>query len=175
MDGLQRVALINVSDSKLAAKTGQGLGRLGYKVILTTGTEKSATDLRDQGLDTHFLRLDLSNRQAIGDIVCSLAEELGRIDALVADAQAQDNGIQGVSVLCSGVIRIMRDQGYGRVALLANAAPAKNFVNEANDTNIKINTICPSQDCVDKLIWLITLPDDGPSGNHYRSQPSADD
>ena len=169
MDGSQRVALINVSDSKLALKTSQGLGRLGYKVILTAGAEDSATVLRDEGLDTYFLRLDLSDRQAVGEIIGSLAEDLGSIDALVADMEAQDKGMQGTGVLFSDVIQIMRDQEYGRVVLLANAAPAENIVAEASDTNIKINAICPGQESVDKLIWLVTLPDDGPSGGYYQS------
>ena len=71
MDRLQRVALIAVADRALALDTGKGLGRMGYKVVLTAGGEAAAAELRDQGLDAHFRALDPDLKKLKSDLATS--------------------------------------------------------------------------------------------------------
>ena len=69
MNGSQRVALIAVADCELALASSQSLGRLGYKVMLTAGGEAAAAGLRDEGLDTHFRRLDPTDKEEVAALV----------------------------------------------------------------------------------------------------------
>ena len=168
VDGSQRVALIAVSDRQLALDSGHGLGRLGYKVVMTAGGEAAAAGLRDAGLDTHFRPLDPTDQQEVAVLVESLGSSPGRIDVLITDGAAEESGASRSAALFPAVLPLMRAQGYGRIVLLTNDAPASGPVADTQDTNIKINRVCPVHKRVEIALRLATLPDDGPSGGTFR-------
>jgi NAD(P)-dependent dehydrogenase (short-subunit alcohol dehydrogenase family) len=167
MEEFQRVALIAVSDHELALNTGKSLGRMGYKVVLTTGGEAAAAELRDQGLDTHFRPLDPEDHEEVASLIKALKAKPGRIDVLIADA-SRDTDPSEHQTLCPAVLPLMQTQGYGRIALLADSQRECEWANEAARNNIKINVIYPVSEKVEIAVWLATLPDDGPTGGVFR-------
>jgi NAD(P)-dependent dehydrogenase (short-subunit alcohol dehydrogenase family) len=145
VDGFQRVALIAVADRALALDTGQSLGRMGYKVVLTAGGEAAAAGLRDQGLDTHFRALDPKDQEEVAALIEALKANPGRIDVLIADA-SRDSDPSKCQTLCPAVL----------------------------GENIKVNVVCPVTERAEIALWLATLPDDGPTGGFFRCKDEGD-
>lgn len=174
MDGFQRVALIAVADRALALDAGKGLGRMGYKVVLTAGGEAAAAALRDQGLDTHFRALDPEDREDVAALIEALQANPGRIDVLIADGASRDADPSDHRTLCPAVLPLMRGQGYGRIALFAETRPKCGCVGKAVGTNVKINVVCPVNEKAEIALWLATLPDDGPTGGVFRRADEED-
>ena len=168
MEEFQRVALIAVADHALALDTGKGLGQMGYKVVLTAGGEPAAAALRDQGLDTHFRSLDPTNHGDVVALIEAVRANPGRIDVLIADAATLAPDPTACHTLCLAVQPLMRSQGYGRIALLADSEPECGCLAEAEGDNVKINAVCAVDEKADVALWLATLPDDGPTGGVFR-------
>ena len=78
--------------------------------------------------------------------------------------------------------------GY-RMSHVANNALARVFAAETEGDNIKINTVCPYwvktrmggpdaprevEEGAETIVWLATLPDDGPSGGFFRDKQPMD-
>jgi NAD(P)-dependent dehydrogenase (short-subunit alcohol dehydrogenase family) len=173
VDGFQRVALIAVADRALALDTGQSLGRMGYKVVLTAGGEAAAAGLRDQGLDTQFRALDPKDQEEVAALIEALKANPGRIDVLIADA-SRDSDPSKCQTLCPAVLPLMRTQGYGRIALVAESQPECAYAAEAAGENIKVNVVCPVTERAEIALWLATLPDDGPTGGFFRCKDEGD-
>lgn len=93
----------------------------------------------------------------------------------------------GRIAILSSVSGRLSDMGGGmagyRISHVANNALARIFAAETEGENIKVNTVCPFwvktrmggpdairdvEEGVQTVIWLATLPDDGPSGGFFR-------
>jgi NAD(P)-dependent dehydrogenase (short-subunit alcohol dehydrogenase family) len=74
--------------------------------------------------------------------------------------------------------------GY-RLSKTAINALTRIFADELKGTNIKVNSVCPGwvrtemggphatrsvEQGADTIVWLATLPDDGPSGGFFRDR-----
>jgi NAD(P)-dependent dehydrogenase (short-subunit alcohol dehydrogenase family) len=86
----QRVALITGANRGLGLEIGRQLAAQGITVVLgsrdeTKGAE-AATKLRDQGLDAHFVRLDVTDQASIDTLPQFFNERFGRLDILINNA-----------------------------------------------------------------------------------------
>jgi 2-hydroxycyclohexanecarboxyl-CoA dehydrogenase len=130
-------------DNKIAVVTGaaQGIGRAiatklaaeGATVVVTDVNEAGAKETADGlGNGSVGMRLDVTDRAAVGAVVAQVKDQLGRIDVLVNNAgwdkaepfvesevATWDRIIQinlyGQLNTCHAVLPVMADQGYGRV------------------------------------------------------------
>jgi NAD(P)-dependent dehydrogenase (short-subunit alcohol dehydrogenase family) len=101
-------------------------------------------------------------------------------------------GYGRIAVL-SSVSGRLADMGAGmagyRMSHVANNALARVFAAETEGDNIKINTVCPYwvktrmggpdaprevEEGAETIVWLATLPDDGPSGGFFRDKQPMD-
>jgi NAD(P)-dependent dehydrogenase (short-subunit alcohol dehydrogenase family) len=90
MNHLQRIALITGANRGLGLEMSRQLGRLGFTVLMGARNEEqgelAAQQLRDEGLDAHAVRLDVSRREDIEQIAEHVSEQYGRLDVLVNNA-----------------------------------------------------------------------------------------
>jgi NAD(P)-dependent dehydrogenase (short-subunit alcohol dehydrogenase family) len=85
-----RVALITGANKGIGFEISRQLARQGITVVIgarneTRGAE-AARRLRDEGLDAHYVRLDVTDASTIEPLPRSFEERFGRLDILVNNA-----------------------------------------------------------------------------------------
>ena len=89
-------AIVTGSDSGIGRATAVVLAEQGFDVGVTWhrdehGAGETAEEVRSHGRSAAVRRLDLNEQGDIGDVVSSLAEELGGLDAFVNNAGTGDS------------------------------------------------------------------------------------
>lgn len=136
----KKVALVTGANKGIGFEVARGLGKAGYTVLLGARNgaagEKATSQLRAEGLDVHFVELDVSRIDTINAAAARISKEYGRLDALVNNAGILDpeDGPPG-SVSIDGLRRVMETNFIGAAAVaqkmlpLLRAAPAPRIVN----------------------------------------------
>ena len=93
----EKVALITGANKSIGFETARQLAQKGYTVLIGARSEergeKAAQTLRDEGLQAHFVKLDLDDKATIDAAAQSVEAQFGHLDALVNNAGvAKDNG-----------------------------------------------------------------------------------
>jgi NAD(P)-dependent dehydrogenase (short-subunit alcohol dehydrogenase family) len=91
MERTNKVALITGANKGIGLETARQLGRdHGFTVLVgardATRGEAAAQALCDEGLDAHFLLLDVTDTSSIEAAARQVAEKFGHIDVLVNNA-----------------------------------------------------------------------------------------
>ncbi len=90
-----RIALITGANKGIGFETARQLGEYGMRVLVgardTGRGEDAASSLREQGIDAHFIEIDVTDQQAVDAAAKRIDEEFGRLDVLVNNA-----GISGM-------------------------------------------------------------------------------
>jgi len=98
MANTKKVALITGANKGLGFEMARQLGQAGVTVVLAardTGRGQAAADqLRTQGLDVEFLKLDVTNKNDYAAAADFLGKKFGRLDILINNAgiSAEDFG-----------------------------------------------------------------------------------
>ncbi len=75
------------------------LGQAGVTVVLTARDpakgEAAAEKLRSEGLDAHFCKLDVTNKQDYSAVADFLDKKFGRLDILINNAGVNSGGLAG--------------------------------------------------------------------------------
>jgi NAD(P)-dependent dehydrogenase (short-subunit alcohol dehydrogenase family) len=86
----EKIALVTGANKSIGFETARQLGQKGYTVLIGARSqergEKAAQTLRDEGLDAHFVHLDLNDKSTIGAAAQSVEAQFGRLDALINNA-----------------------------------------------------------------------------------------
>lgn len=230
MDADTRVAVVTGGNRGLGLETCRQLGERGMRVVLTARDPEAGRDaageLRSDGLDVTFRRLDVTEPDQVGEVARFLAEEIGRVDVLVNNAGLYlDRGVAALDVdldtvrrtmevnaygplrLCQALVPMMQSRGYGRVVNVSSGSGAfdemgtgtlaygasKTWLNamtrkvalEAEDDGVLVNAVDPGwvrtrmggqdaprspEEGADTIVWLATLPADGPTGGFFRDR-----
>ena len=97
-----KIALITGANKGLGFEMARQLGQAGLIVVMAARDPKkgeaAAAKLRDEGSDTHFLKLDVTNNDDRAAAVAFLAEKFGRLDILINNAGISPEGIGGGKV-----------------------------------------------------------------------------
>jgi NAD(P)-dependent dehydrogenase (short-subunit alcohol dehydrogenase family) len=86
----KRVALVTGSNKGIGFEIARQLGRRGRTVLIGARDEKrgaeAASKLRDEGIDAHHVRLDVSDAATIAPLAAAIEARFGRLDVLVNNA-----------------------------------------------------------------------------------------
>lgn len=93
-----RTAIVTASDSGIGRATAVALAGAGMDVGVTwhsdeEGADQTATEIRALGRRAIVRQLDVSDAPACGDVIDSLADELGGVDVFVNNAGTGDTAL----------------------------------------------------------------------------------
>lgn len=135
---MKRTALVTGANRGVGFEICRQLGTAGYTVVLTARDAergaKAAGELLREGLDVRFQELDVTEPASIREAADRVANELGRLDALINNAaisidhkeslenvdlatmrRTLETNLLGVLSCCQAFLPMMRQQGYGRI------------------------------------------------------------
>lgn len=89
-DAAGKLALVTGANKGIGFEIARGLGQKGATVLLgarnAQAGEDAAARLRDEGLDAHFLSIDVTDETSIAAAASHIATDWGRLDILVNNA-----------------------------------------------------------------------------------------
>jgi NAD(P)-dependent dehydrogenase (short-subunit alcohol dehydrogenase family) len=98
MENAKKIALITGANKGLGLEMAKQLGQKGVTVILAARDprkgEAAAADLRAQGLDVQFLKLDVTNTADHQAAAAFVSQKFGRLDILINNAGIATEGFQ---------------------------------------------------------------------------------
>ncbi|MDR3673521.1 MAG: SDR family oxidoreductase [Holophaga sp.] len=137
---IKKVALITGANKGIGLEVARQIGRAGLTVLLgarnpAAGRSAAAT-LAGEGLDAHFLIIDVTDRGSIAAAAAAVGRDYGRLDVLVNNAGISDpaDGWPSAADL-DAVERVVRTNFLGPVAVTQamlpwlRKAPAGRIVN----------------------------------------------
>jgi NAD(P)-dependent dehydrogenase (short-subunit alcohol dehydrogenase family) len=97
MANAKTIALITGANQGLGFEMARQLGQAGVTVVLAARDpqkgEAAAAKLRGEGLDIHFLKLDVTNKEDRSAAAAFLAEKFGSLDILINNAGISPDGL----------------------------------------------------------------------------------
>ena len=118
MANAKRIALVTGANKGLGFEMARQLGKAGVRVLLgardAVKGEAAAAELRGEGLDAHFLRLDVTDKSDYAAAFAFLEKEFGRLDILINNAgiALEDFGHGIASATSEDVIRRTFDTNF---------------------------------------------------------------
>ena len=86
----KKIALITGANKGLGLEMARQLGKEGVTIVLAARDnqkgEAAAAKLRDEGLDVHFLKLDVTDKNDREAAAAFLEKQFGRLDILINNA-----------------------------------------------------------------------------------------
>lgn len=135
-----KIALVTGANKGIGLEIARGLGRAGATVLLgarnAEAGEKAAATLRGEGLDTHFVPIDVTDEASVAAAAARVAAGWGRLDILVNNAAVSLERDAQPSNSDLGLLRQTYEANvFGLVAViqamlpLLRAAPTGRIVN----------------------------------------------
>ena len=154
-----------MKDEKIAVVTGgnrgigfficRGLAEKGVQVVLTARDKKAGdaarAKLHKEGLDVHFIRLDVTDEWSIRNFAGDLKKEFGGLDILINNAAVNiDQGVRGLDAdieilqrtietnvygplsLCQALIPEMKKRGGGRIVNVSSQMGTMSHIRGGN-------------------------------------------
>lgn len=172
---MQRTALVTGGNRGIGLEVCRQLGSRGLRVILTARDrgqgQEAADELKSRGLDVRFVELDLSSDASVARCATHLASKEIEVDVLVNNAGVYPPGTaltapleafdEGWQVHVLGTLRMARAfvpamirRCYGRVVNLSSG----------------YGSLLSVEAGADSVVWLATLPSNGPHGGFFRKR-----
>jgi NAD(P)-dependent dehydrogenase (short-subunit alcohol dehydrogenase family) len=102
MANAKKVALITGANKGLGYEMARQLAQAGVTVVLAARDqakgEAAAKELKKDGLDVQFLKLDVTNKKDYAEAVAFLEKNFGKLDILINNAGISADGLAGTSV-----------------------------------------------------------------------------
>jgi NAD(P)-dependent dehydrogenase (short-subunit alcohol dehydrogenase family) len=139
-----QVAIVTGASRGIGAASARALARAGAAVVLTARSaeeiERTATELRGEGLRAIAVPADISDLEQIEEVVESAVEQFGRVDILinnaaiiwplerVTEADPEEwaytihTNLVGPFYVTRSVLPLMLEKNYGRIVNLTSAA-----------------------------------------------------
>lgn len=136
----KKIALVTGANKGIGFEIARQIGRTGAIVLLGARNklagEKAAAMLAGEGRISHFIAIDVADRDSVSAAAATITNEFGRLDILVNNAgiSAPDDGRPSTTSL-DAVERVLRTNFLGAVAVtqamlpLLRKAPAARIVN----------------------------------------------
>ena len=121
------IALISGANKGIGYEIARGLGAKKIKVLLGARDEArgqaAAQKLKSDGLDAHFVQLDVSDQATIQRAAERIAKEFGRLDILVNNAGIGDMGSKPSTADLAKVREVYETNVFGPMALTQAMLP----------------------------------------------------
>ncbi|WP_299147912.1 SDR family NAD(P)-dependent oxidoreductase [uncultured Tateyamaria sp.] len=147
-----RVAIVTGAGAGLGRSHALGLAARGAAVVVNdmgAGADNVAAEIEAAGGRAWAYRADVSDTEAVADMIAQTQAKWGRIDILINNAgilrdktfakmdmadfrKVVDVHLIGSANCCHAVWPIMRDQGYGRIVLTASGSGLYGNFGQAN-------------------------------------------
>lgn len=160
----QKTALITGANRSIGYEIARRLATEGYRVWLGSRDvgrgEEAAKKLRDQGLDVHVLKLDVTSDQSVASAIAELSRQTDHLDALVNNAgiaesfthQPFDEPIEVVKAvyevntfgpirLTQAALPLLKASGAGRVVMLSSELGSLNSLLDPENQFYGINAL----------------------------------
>ncbi len=124
----KKVALVTGANKGIGFETARQLGKEGITVIAAARNQEKGTKavekLKSEGLDVHFLQLDVDKDADIQDAYQFIAEKFGRLDILINNAGIQvesaEWGVNTTTTITDKLLRTTLDTNFFNVVKLTN-------------------------------------------------------
>ena len=157
-----KVAIITGAGSGIGRETALLFGQEGAKVVVADVNEKdgeeTATEIKKNGGDGYFAKLDVSNRVEIKQVVKDAIEKYGKIDVLINNAGIIQDALvlkmteeqwdrvinvdlKGVFNCIQAVVEIMINQGNGVIINTSSIVGLNGNVGQVNYAAAKAGLI----------------------------------
>jgi len=133
-----RIALVTGGNKGIGFEVARQIGKTGYRILLGARDagrgEAAAAQLRTDGIDARFIRIDLDDPASITAAAQTIAREGGRLDVLVNNAGIVDrsDGSPG-SASVAAVRRVFETNFFGTLAVTQAMLP---FLRESQSARI---------------------------------------
>lgn len=144
-----KVVLITGAGAGIGAAAAFKFGKEGAAVVcnsVTDSAEAVAKQLKEQGIDSLFVKGDISLEQDVLGIVQTVLDQYGRIDVLVNNAgivlggtvddtrledfhRNLDVNVIGTFLMSQQVVKVMKKQGGGTIVNVSSVAGMKGHLN----------------------------------------------
>lgn len=140
-DPSQRIAFITGANKGIGWETARQLGQQGITVLVGARNaqrgESAASKLKDEGIDAHFIPLDVTDSASITAAAARIESDFGRLDILVNNAGVLDYASEATpgTVSMEALRRTLDVNFFGTVAVtqallpLIRQSPAGRIVN----------------------------------------------
>ncbi|WP_299280810.1 SDR family NAD(P)-dependent oxidoreductase [uncultured Tateyamaria sp.] len=152
IDFTDRVAIVTGAGAGLGRSHALGLAARGARVVVNdmgAGADDVAAEIEAAGGRAWAHRADVSDTEAVADMIAQAHAKWGRIDILINNAgilrdktfakmdmadfrKVVDVHLIGSANCCHAVWPIMRNQGYGRIVLTASGSGLYGNFGQAN-------------------------------------------
>ncbi|MFE4513132.1 SDR family oxidoreductase [Kitasatospora sp. NPDC056783] len=132
-------ALVTGANKGIGRETARQLGRLGMTVLVGARDdergERAARELREEGLDARFLRLDVTRQDTVDQAAAEIGRDFGQLDVLINNAAIVESGEVPSETTVATAEHIYRTNVFGVIAVthamlpLLRAAEAGRVVN----------------------------------------------
>lgn len=138
-----RVVLITGALTGIGRATALAFAQEGARIVVSDRREKAgqvlASELRELGVEAEFLPADVRHEDEVRSLVDRTVERFGRLDVAVNNAGTEghpgpvkdqttesyhetfDTNVLGVLLSMKHELRVMLDQGHGRIVNLSSA------------------------------------------------------
>jgi NAD(P)-dependent dehydrogenase (short-subunit alcohol dehydrogenase family) len=125
MDHKRKVALITGANKGIGYEVARQLGKQGITVLVAARNrelgEAAEAKLKAEGLDAHFIELDVTKPNTITQATSEIAEKYGRLDILVNNAGIVDPADGPPSVANIDAVRRVLDVNFFGVLTVTQA------------------------------------------------------
>ncbi|MCC3762306.1 SDR family oxidoreductase [Glycomyces sp. TRM65418] len=150
----KNIAIITGANKGIGIEIARGLGKRGLTVLVGARSaergETAAATLRDEGLDAHFLHLDVTDETIVAAAAKQVEEQYGKLDVLVNNAaialadgdwntseltvatarKVFETNVLGVVAVTNAFLPLIRKSDAGRIVNVSSEIGSLSFMTD---------------------------------------------
>ncbi len=121
------IALVTGANKGIGLEVARQLGQRGHTVLLgardTLKGEQAAATLRGEGLEVHFLQLDVTDDSSVALAAATIRQRFGKLDVLVNNAGVQIDDLPPSQISLKALHRTFDTNVFGAVRVTQALLP----------------------------------------------------
>ena len=161
------IALVTGANKGIGFEIARGLGAAGATVLIGARDEgrgaAAAETLQGEGLDTRFVRLDVTDENSISDAAKLMEADFGRLDVLVNNAgivsedgvrgtppsgvslaavrEVYETNVFGVIAVTNAMLPLLRRSAAGRIVNMSSELGSLGWLTDASSPFYEVNVL----------------------------------